>query len=137
MPRFLNYLLAIIGVIMTGIGLAGLRGNPELIAVGAAADDLVEVEQFKPARALTATFGPGLGVFLDRNNSLLVSLLLTPSKEDRAVLNVYPGVVGPGWLSPGVSLRWRHAGGMGVSVEVAPLPIGVGTVLGGARGPPP
>lgn len=49
----------------------------------------------------TVTLGPKAGVFLDRDDSLLASLLWDRNRGSIAVLNVYPGWLGLGALKPG------------------------------------
>lgn len=56
------------------------------------------------------------GVYYDRDNSLLASLVLSGYTENTALLNVYPGVVRLGSFSPGfwlaVNRDWSVCGGI-------------------------
>ncbi|MDP4176131.1 MAG: hypothetical protein Q8933_19280 [Bacteroidota bacterium] len=50
------------------------------------------------------------GVFYDKNNSLLASLLLSGQKDNLLNLNIYPGVVNLGKFSPGLWMLVKENG---------------------------
>jgi hypothetical protein len=68
------------------------------------------------------------GLFYDRNNSLLASLLVAQTKDYRFRLNVYPGLFSIGPFTPGFFLADRRNNGMvfGITYVYTPgLPLGL------------
>ncbi|MFH0764944.1 MAG: hypothetical protein V2A61_00840, partial [Calditrichota bacterium] len=70
---------------------------------GYSTNKLLDVDEHTGVRKLTAQLVRAGGIFYDRNNSLLASLILGGPRGYRARLNIYPGVVGtkrvkPGWV---------------------------------------
>jgi hypothetical protein len=122
------------------LGLLGVsyRINREerlAVAVGIAARDLVEVDSAASgSRTLTATTGPGAGIFVDRNGSLLASLTLAPDKQERVAFNLYPGVLGRGQLKPGLTLSWHRLDGVRASVHFGAWPVGLAGHTGRGTG---
>jgi hypothetical protein len=74
----------------------------------------------------TVDLVPSAGVFWDRHNSLLVSLLYANTQAYRARINVYPGLVRLGFWSPGffvaVNRAERIEGGITFSTR---FPVGI------------
>ncbi|MGE5679246.1 MAG: hypothetical protein ACM34K_00060, partial [Bacillota bacterium] len=62
------------------------------------------------------------GLFYDRNNSLLASLLLSGQKDNFLNLNIYPGVIKLGEFSPGLWMLVKENGRFffGISTVYAP-----------------
>ncbi len=82
------------------------------------------VDQSNGERKMTAALGRTLGVYWDRNNSLLASLIVSEQRMYRARLNVYPLPAMASWrLKPGFFLGYGRDGDayLGVSVNLAPL----------------
>jgi hypothetical protein len=100
------------------------------VAGGIAATDLVETQDSAQARQVTATTGPAAAIFLDRNNSLLASLSVTPNKLDRVTLSVYPGVLGPRAVRLGFTLEWNAADGLRLGLFFRALPFGLAAHTG-------
>jgi hypothetical protein len=70
------------------------------------------------------------GIFYDRNNSLLASVLFARTKDYRVRANVYPGLFRIGPLTPGFFLADRRDNGLvfGITYIYRPgLPIGIAT----------
>jgi hypothetical protein len=61
--------------------------------------------------AKTVLLKPNAGLFLDRDGSLLVSLVMKGGSRDGATLNVYPGVIRIPGVSPGVWAQTIQGGG--------------------------
>jgi hypothetical protein len=83
-----------------------------------------QVDQLHGERKMTAALGKTLGVYWDRNNSLLASLIVSEQRMYRARLNVYPLPAMASWrLKPGFFLGYGRDGDayLGVSVNLAPL----------------
>jgi hypothetical protein len=95
------------------------------LGAGAAASSLVDAQAEGEPRRVTATTGPAFGLFFDRKRSLLASLVVTPEKQDRVTLNLYPGWLGRGGWRPGVAVAWDVRYGMRWSLQVGGLPLGI------------
>jgi hypothetical protein len=72
------------------------------------------------------------GLFYDRNNSLLASLLVAQTKEYRIRFNIYPGLFTIGPLTPGFFVADRRHNGVvfGITYGFSPgLPLGIATEI--------
>ena len=74
--------------------------------VGLKAKNLVDID----AISRTVDLAVSAGIFYDRNNSLLASLLWAQSKDYRLRLNVYPGLIRWGPLSPSLFMTLNEQG---------------------------
>jgi hypothetical protein len=82
------------------------------------------VDQRNGERKVTAALGRTAGVFWDRDNSLLASLILSDQRMYRARLNVYPLPAMSSWkLKPGLFLGYgrNREAYLGVSLNLAPM----------------
>ena len=70
--------------------------------------------------------GPIVGVYYDRNNSLLASLVVMDSKKDILRANVYPGMLSIAGFSPGVFLEYGVGNSLSVGFTAQWLPVGLG-----------
>jgi len=79
------------------------------------------------ARRTSAELRPSVGLFWDREGSLLASLLLNGTEGLAVRLNLHPGVLGAGPWSPGVFVGVEDGGGVqaGAVLRWAPLGWGV------------
>jgi len=68
--------------------------------LGLVAKNLLEIDQISKTLDLAVSGG----IFYDRNNSLLASLLMARTKDYRYRLNLYPGLVKLGPFQPGLFL---------------------------------
>ena len=67
------------------------------------------------------------GLFYDRNDSLLASLIINGTDDLKVRLNVYPGIVGSGsWWSPGLYVGLGSKGRLSAGITVRVLPVGLG-----------
>jgi hypothetical protein len=112
--------------------LAGLtfrrpHGHSLSFGAGVMAKELVDAEPDRPSRSLTATIVPALGVFYDRQNSLLFCLVVAPRKDDKMSLNIYPGVLHLGSISPGMVVAVGGARGLSFGLTLPGVPLGLGT----------
>jgi len=69
--------------------------------------------------------GPIVGVYYDRNNSLLASLVIMDSKKDILRANIYPGIISLGGFSPGVFLDYGVGRALSVGFTMQLLPVGL------------
>ena len=67
--------------------------------------------------AKTATLLPDVGVFVDRNSSLLASFISKGGSNNGATLNLYPGVLRMGRVSPGLWVQGIRGGGLRFGIE--------------------
>jgi hypothetical protein len=68
------------------------------------------------------------GVYYDRNNSLLASMICTSVPHNRFRLNVYPGVLHLGTLSTGFFIAYTGELAMGIGLRYAPMGLGFSTL---------
>lgn len=102
------------------------RGMQLGMGAGLGARELVDIESPGDSRTVTATLAPAGGVFLDREGSLLVSLVITRHNADQATLNVYPGLLRWRSVRPGFSAAWSAADGVKLGVHLPGVPVGLG-----------
>jgi hypothetical protein len=107
------------------LGLSYLQDNKESITVGAgfAARELRTVDVTNGARTVTVSLGWIAGIFYDRENSLLASLMASNRVNEKVRLNIYPGVVDLFGGSVGffASIGRGDQFIAGVSVQFSPL----------------
>jgi hypothetical protein len=109
-----------------GVSVRVTDGYAITLGAGAHAKRLVDLDE--QAGHKTAELVGTAGVFVDRDNSLLVSLVYSGAHESMLAANIYPGVITAGSISPGfwtqvsrdgvvlagISLRWLP----GISVRM-------------------
>jgi hypothetical protein len=98
-------------------GLRGLVGASREISDGEAISAgigmrAVQLKTLDPTTNLqTVELRFNAGLFYDRDNSLLASLMLSDYADNAVTLNVYPGVVKFGGFTPGLWLLWSKNDG--------------------------
>jgi hypothetical protein len=109
-------------------GLTFRRSPRHSLSVGAGvmAKELVDAEPGRPSRSLTATIVPAVGIFYDRDNSLLFCVVVAPRKDDKMSLNIYPGALSVGGISPGLVLAVGGARGLSFGLTLPGVPVGLG-----------
>jgi hypothetical protein len=109
------------------LGLSFHRDNHECLSVGGGfvAKSLRNVDSTNGARTISIDMGLIGGVFYDRENSLLASLVVSDRINEKVKLNIYPGVIHIGPVSPGlfVSLGKGDQLITGVSIRYSPAGI--------------
>lgn len=111
---------------LAGLTFRRSRSHSVSVAAGVMAKELVDAEPGRPSRSLTATIVPALGVFYDRDNSLLFSIVVAPRKDDRMAVNIYPGVLKVAGFSPGVVMAVGGMRGVSFGLSLPGLPVGLG-----------
>jgi len=90
---------------------------------GFKADELLDVTEYHQGAELAVTGG----VFYDRNDSLLASVLWAKSKDYKLRVNLYPGLFEVCGLKPGFmfNLNRNRSTAFGVTLLNLPLPVGL------------
>jgi len=92
---------------------------------GVLAKNRRKVDPDEPGYRLTVDFSWNAGVFYDRNGSLMASLLLSGSPAYKARLNVFPGLVRIGRISPGFFAILTGEDRLVIGATVLPFPVGL------------
>jgi hypothetical protein len=109
------------------IGLSVKRENGECFSFGAGliADKLVNLSDDTNLRSLTAEMVPSAGIFYDRDNSLLASLIYSKSQDYMLRLNLYPGLFDIKGVSPGIFFAIDQDDKMRLGITLSYIPIGI------------
>ncbi|MCX6120335.1 MAG: hypothetical protein NTX44_01795 [Ignavibacteriales bacterium] len=73
----------------------------------------------------TITTGPRAGIYWDRNNSLMASLIASDNFRGLVLLNIYPGVFSIKSFSPGFFLLVGKGGTFTLGITASFLPVGI------------
>ncbi len=97
-------------------------GHNLSVGGGFKADELLEITEFHEGAELAVTGG----VFYDRNDSLLASVLWAKSKDYKLRVNVYPGLFEICGLRPGLmyNMNRNRTGVLGITISNLSLPFG-------------
>lgn len=98
-------------------------GHNLSFGAGFKADELLDVSEYHEGAELAVTGG----VFYDRNDSLLASVLWAKSKDYKLRVNLYPGLFEVWGLKPGLmyNLNRNRTSAVGISLLNLPLPFGI------------
>lgn len=88
-----------------------------------------EVDKTNGIGTNSIKIGASCGIFYDRNNSLLASLLLSDYLSETVRLNIYPGIILQSVFSPGFFITFGERGTFttGVTMQYSPFGLGVHT----------
>jgi hypothetical protein len=75
----------------------------------------------------TIEYGPMAGIYYDRNNSLLMSMVYSTSKNCRFRFNIYPGIISISCFSPGFFITVADPGVFIAGITMKILPLGIST----------
>ena len=107
------------------LGLSFLQPNNESItvAVGATQTMLRKINASSGTRVVSVTLGWMAGIFYDRENSLLASVIASNRINEKLRLNLYPGVIDIWGFSPGLfsALGNRNQVIVGFSIQYSPV----------------
>ncbi len=104
-----------------GLSYTRPKGDCISVAAGFKAQNLIELTQGNRTVDLALV----AGIFYDRNGSLLASLLYAETKDYRLRLNLYPGLVRIGPISPGFFLALDRDGRMLLGINLLQQPFGL------------
>ena len=109
------------------VGLSYRRVDGKSISAGGGimARNLCQVDRDDEVRSLTADLVWNVGLFYDRDGSLMASLLFSGSRAYKARINLYPGLIRFGDMAPAFfsALGQRHEIIFGISLRCAPVGI--------------
>lgn len=107
------------------LGFSYLRENNESItfSAGFATRELRTVDVTNGARTVTVSLGWIAGIFYDRNNSVLASLMASNRVNEKVRFNIYPGVINIFGFSPGffTSIGRGNQFIAGISIHYSPI----------------
>lgn len=114
-------------------GLSFKRNTEDAISIGAglASTGVKSLPVQNGVPSNTVESGTMAGIYYDRNNSLLASLVYSVSRNCRLRLNVYPGVISSSSFSPGFFLTMADPGIFIAGVTMKIFPIGLSTYVPG------
>ena len=112
---------------MLGLSRQMVDGRAWSATAGLIVEDLEAAVQEGAGQALAAKLSWSGGLFYDRNNSLMTSLMVSGLPHNKAKLNVYPGVLKWGWFRPGLSASWGHEFVLGINLAYCPLGVAWGS----------
>jgi hypothetical protein len=113
------------------LGLSFKKEDGQCFSFGAGlvANKLENLSNRPDLRELTAALVLTAGVFYDRNNSLLASLIYSYTQDFKLRMNVYPGLVKIGKFSPGFYWSINQKNQLSLGFTVRFLPIGLSASL--------
>ena len=98
-------------------------GDAFSFGIGMAASDLILLNPNSNKTTLDLVWNVGL--FYDRNNSLLASLSITKKTDYIANLNIYPGIIRIGTFSPGLWCAYSERENIILGLTASWSPVGV------------
>lgn len=110
---------------LLGLSYGAEDGEGWSLGAGLRAKELVSAEEGTGRRKLTTTLTWNAGIFQDRDNSLLWSLVVSGVSDYTVHLNVYPGVLRLGAISPGLFWALSDDGVMIAGVAASFSPVGL------------
>lgn len=97
---------------------------------GLLAKDLIDIDNGTGVRSQTTSLVWTVAMFYDLNNSLLASLVLAGTKGYKVRLNIYPGLIRMGKISPGVFISLREDNQVVTGLHFNFLPFGLARRFG-------
>jgi hypothetical protein len=109
------------------LGLSFLRGEHDCISVGGGfvAKSLRTVDSRNGARTVSIDMGLIGGVFYDRENSLLASVIVSERMNEQVKANIYPGVIHIGPVSPGLFVSIGKGAQLIAGMTIRYSPVGI------------
>ena len=77
------------------------------------------------SRIMTPDMDGAIGIFYDRNNSLMTSIIVTGPRFYNAKINIYPGFVKFGFFMPGMYLAFGEWDKFVAGITFAKIPLGL------------
>jgi hypothetical protein len=95
--------------------------------IGMASNNVLTSYNSNGAPRFTITVGTRAGIYWDRNNSLMASLIATDNFRNLVLLNIYPGVFTDKSFSPGFFVLAGRRGTFTLGITASYFPLGVST----------
>ncbi len=110
------------------LGLSAKANGEDAISIGAGltSTGVKDLPFHNEVHSNTVITGGMAGIYYDRNNSLLASVVWSQNKKNLFRLNLYPGLLSSSAISPGFFLTVGDHGTMIVGLTAHILPIGLG-----------
>ena len=111
------------------LGLSFKTNNEDAVSVGVGMTSNQVFREFNSngAPQFTISVGPRAGIYWDRNNSLMASLVASDNLQSFLVFNLYPGVTFNKSYSPGFFMSVGKSGSFTFGITTSLLPLGVST----------
>jgi hypothetical protein len=109
------------------LGLSFKTNAEDAISVGAGITSKKAKQEFVNDIVVKSTIevGPRAGIYWDRNNSLMASLVVSDNFRDFFHFNLYPGVLLLGSISPGMFVLVGDRGRLTFGITASFLPLGI------------
>ena len=113
------------------LGLSFKRNTEDAISIGVglASTGVKSLPVQNGVPSNTVESGPMAGIYYDRNNSLLASIVYSASRNCRFRLNIYPGVISSSRYSPGFFITVADPKILIAGVTMKILPLGLSTYV--------
>ncbi len=111
---------------LLGLSLKANNGTAISFGAGATQTSVWQVDETNGIGTNSIRLGAACGIFYDRNNSLLASLVLSKYYLEHIRLNIYPGVFIESPFSPGFFFTLGDGGTYAAGFTIQYSPIGIG-----------
>ena len=98
------------------------------IGVGSFMNNLIK-EEYKNNRFISGYIDYAIGIYYDKNNSLLASTLITGPKAYNIRINLYPNIINIKGIKPGIFIGIGEMDNFTIGINIAPIPIGIVTTF--------
>jgi len=86
-------------------------------------------EEYKNNQFVSGNIDYAIGIYYDKNNSLLASALVTGPKEYNLRINLYPNIINIKGIKPGIFVGIGEMDNFTAGINIALIPIGVVTTV--------
>jgi hypothetical protein len=109
------------------LGLSFKQSDGDCLSFGAGlvANELFNISDKTNLQKLTSSLVMTAGVFYDRENSLMASLIYSKSQDYKLRFNFYPGLMHYGFFSPGIFLSLSQDDILSAGMSLTILPTGI------------
>lgn len=129
LPRTANWKLLVTHGYVFLLGVSRRTSDTDWLTIGVGADAPATPVIDSTTGRKTALLASNVGVFYDRNGSLLASLVTRGGSDNGVTLNVYPGVIALGSVRPSFWVQQNRGGGLRFGLS-SKLGVGLSTHSG-------
>ncbi len=114
----------------TVLGLSYNITSEKCISVGAGGymNNLIK-EEYKDNQFVSGDIDYAIGIYYDKNNSLLASAFITGPKAYNLRINLYPNLIDIKGIKPGFYLGVGEMDDLTFGINIAHIPVGIGTTI--------